>query len=306
MFKTKYGEFSPDTWEEACQLAFKTAYRDENYQKMPDANGDLGIEGFTLKTNKAFQCYCPEDNIKGQDLYKALRGKITKDIGKLEKNCAELKKVLGNVKISEWYLVTPRNADKKIYSHCRTKEKEILSKNLDILSDDFTILIHEVEEYVTHFKFTDDGIRFDASVETSEKTAWKSKENKYVENAKGKYTKVYDEDFNDLTELEKSVLKHVDISITRYLRGKKQLDFLRIHHPKDYERFNRITSQLEEDVEIDSLGKIDDKKKFIKDLTNDVQEKIQDELKLFDTIMIKDLANQVVSRWVLECSLNFK
>jgi len=305
MFKTNYGEFTPDSWEETCQLAFKAAYKAENYQKMPDANGDLGIEGFTLNSGKAFQCYCPENDIKGQDLYEALRGKITKDILKLNKNCSELKKVLGDTKIKEWYLVTPKNADKNIFSHCRKKEKETLKKNLEIIENDFKIIIHEVEDYIQYFKFTKDGIRFDPSIDDKEKKELITTENKYVENAKRKYTKVYNNDFSDLTELEKSVLTATDISIDRYLKGKKTLDFLRVNHPRDYERFKRIISQLEEEVTFDSLGTITDKKLFIKEQINTVEQKLLSQLNGFDTIMLRDLANQVVSRWLLECSLNF-
>ena len=305
MFKTNYGEFTPDSWEETCQLAFKAAYKAENYQKMPDANGDLGLEGFTLNTGKAFQCYCPENDIKGQDLYEALRGKITKDILKLDKNCSELKKVLGDIKIKEWYLVTPKNADKNIFSHCRKKEKETLKKNLEIIDHDFKIIIHEVEDYVQYFKFTNDGIRFDPSIDVKEKKELITTENKYVENAKRKYTKVYNNDFSDLTELDKSVLAATDISIDRYLKGKKTLNFLRVNHPRDYERFKRIISQLEEEVTFDSLGTIADKKLFIKEQINTVEQKLLTQLNGFDTIMLRDLANQVVSRWLLECSLNF-
>ena len=305
MFKTNYGEFTPDSWEETCQLAFKVAYKTENYQKMPDANGDLGIEGFTLNSGKAFQCYCPENNITGKDLYQALRGKITKDILKLDKNCAELKKALGDTKIKEWYLVTPKNADKNIFSHCRKKEKETLKKNLEIIDNDFKIIIHEVEDYVQYFKFTNDGIRFDPSIDIKEKKELITTENKYIENAKRKYTKVYNSDFSDLTELEKSVLAATDISIDRYLKGKKTLDFLRVNHPRDYERFKRIISQLEEEVAFDSLGTIADKKLFIKEQINTVEQKLLTQLNGFDTIMLRDLANQVVSRWLLECSLNF-
>lgn len=305
MFKTNYGVFTPDSWEETCQLAFKIAYKTENYQKMPDANGDLGIEGFTLNSGKAFQCYCPENDIRGQDLYKALRGKITNDIQKLEKNCSDLKKILGNTKINEWYLVTPKNADKNIFSHCRKKEKETLNKKLEIIDNDFKIVIHEAEDYVQYFKFTDDGIRFDPSINVKEKKELIIAENTYVENAKRKYTKVYNNDFSDLTELEKSVLAATDISIDRYLKGKKTLDFLRVNHPRDYERFKRIISQLEDEVTFDSLGSIADKKLFIKEQTNIVEQKLVAQLNGFDTIMLRALANQVVSRWLLECSLNF-
>lgn len=305
MFTTNYGDFNPDSWEETCQIAFKRKYTSENYQKMPDANGDLGIEGFTLKTGKAFQCYCPENNITGQELYKALRGKITKDIGKLEKNSDELKKLLGDRKISEWYLVTPKNADKNIFAHCRKKEKEILAKNLDIIDDNFEIIIHEVEDYVQHFKFTEDGILFNPTVDNKEISQIITSDNKYINNAKRKYKKVYDDDFTDKIELETSILAHTEISVDRYLKGKKNLDFLRINHPKDYERFKRIIAQLEEEVMVESLGKIVDKKQFIREQTNSVEAKLSNGLKGFDTVMLRDLANQVVSRWVLECSLNF-
>lgn len=305
MFKTNYGDFTPDTWEEACQIAFKSAYKDENYQKMPDANGDLGIEGFTLKTGKVFQCYCPETNITGQELYKAIRGKITSDVKKLEKNCTELKKMLGDKKVKEWYLVTPKNADKNIYPHCRKKEKEILARKLDIIDDTFEIIIHEAEDYVTHFKFSEEGIIYNPSVNDDEKKKLISTENEYVNNAKRKYTKVYNDDYEDLNQLEQSVLKITDVSIDRYLKGKKSIEFLRVNHPKDYERLNRIIAQMEQEVEIESLGKILDKKLFIKNQTDIVETKLKDELQGFDGIMLRDLAHQVVSRWVLECPLNF-
>lgn len=305
MFNTNYGAFNPESWENTCQLAFKSAYKSENYQKMPDANGDLGIEGFTLNTGKTFQCYCPETDIKGQDLYQALRGKITKDIAKLDKNCTEIKKVLGDTKIKEWYLVTPKNADKNIFAHCRKKEKELVKKNLDIIDKNFKIIIHEVEDYVQYIKFTKDGIRFDAAVNDKEKKELITTKNTYVENAKRKYTKVYDDDFSDLTSLEKSVLAATDMSIDRYLKGKTTLDFLRVNHPRDFERFKRIISQLEEEVTFDSLGAIENKKLFIKEQIDTVEQKLLEQLNGFDRTMLRALANQVVSRWLLECSLNF-
>ncbi len=304
MFRTNYGDFDPDSWEEKCQVAFKAAYKKENYQKMPDANGDLGIEGFTLKTGKVFQCYCPENNIRGQDLYKALRGKITSDIGKLSKNCSKLKKILGQTKISEWYLVTPKNADKNIFSHCRKKEKEILEKNLDIIDHDFKIIIHEIEDYIQLFKFTKEGIHFTPELKEEDRKL-SEKESTYVENAKRKYTKMYDDDFTDLKIIEDSTDKATKMSVGRYLKGKKTIAFLRVNHPRDYERFKRLISQMEEEVEFESLGKILNKKMFLKDQTNLVYKRLTEHLKGFDEIMIRSLAHQVVSRWILECPLNF-
>ncbi|MDT0677311.1 hypothetical protein [Autumnicola musiva] len=305
MFQTNYGKFDPNSWEDTFQIVFKIVYKEEVYQKMPDSNGDLGIEGFTLKTGKAFQCYCPENNISGKELYEALRDKISRDIKKLETNCSDLKKILGELKIQEWYLVTPKNSDKKIYAHCRKKEREIISKSLEILDCNFKIIIHEIEDYVSYLKFSKNGIMYNPVIEDNEKSDWVELENAYVENAKRKYSKVFESDYEDLSQLEITVLKATDLSIERYLKGIKQIEFLKNEHPKDFERFTRIASQLEEDVAFDSLGLIVEKKVFIKKLTEKVEQKLREELEGFDSILLKDLANQMVSGWVLECSLNF-
>jgi len=95
------------------------------------------------------------------------------------------------------------------------------------------------------------------------------------------------------------------MSIDRYLKGKTTLDFLRVNHPRDFERFKRIISQLEEEVTFDSLGAIENKKLFIKEQIDTVEQKLLEQLNGFDRTMLRALANQVVSRWLLECSLNF-
>ncbi len=90
MIKTKYGIFDGDSWEEICQMCFKSKYYDEGYQYMPALpNGDFGIEGFT-KSGKVFQCYCPDFDYDSKNLYEKQRDKITEDLNKLKKNEKEL------------------------------------------------------------------------------------------------------------------------------------------------------------------------------------------------------------------------
>ena len=70
MFKTKYGPFNGDSWEDLCQQIFKNKFESEGYQEMKASPGDFGVEGFTKKTGVAFQCYCPDSLYTQDELYK--------------------------------------------------------------------------------------------------------------------------------------------------------------------------------------------------------------------------------------------
>lgn len=115
MFSTKNGRsFNGDSWENFCQLCFKTKYVSEGYQAMPaDVRGDLGIEGFT-RTGKVFQCYCPDTNTSHIKLYEDQRDKITTDLNKLSKNKNVLPNYLGETIIKEWIFVTPEYSNKDL------------------------------------------------------------------------------------------------------------------------------------------------------------------------------------------------
>jgi len=91
MFKTAYGVFNGNSWEDFCQQCFKIKYEKDGYQEMPATfKGDLGIEGYT-RNGILFQCYCPDMEYDPAKLYEAQRDKVTKDLGKILINEKELK-----------------------------------------------------------------------------------------------------------------------------------------------------------------------------------------------------------------------
>ena len=79
MFHTKFGAFNGDTWEDLCQLVLKRKHQNVGYQEMPASPGDYGIEGYTVTTGWAFQCYCPDKHYERTELYNKQRDKITED-----------------------------------------------------------------------------------------------------------------------------------------------------------------------------------------------------------------------------------
>lgn len=149
MFKSKYGPFNGGTWEDLCQQVFKKKFQVDGYQRIPASPGDFGLEGFTLKTGFGFQCYCPDKHYERKELYEKQRDKITADIGKLKTFQAELKNLLGDTKLTNWFFVTPEIDRNALLSHARSKEKEAKGWGLPFLADDFCILLHDGDDYLT-------------------------------------------------------------------------------------------------------------------------------------------------------------
>lgn len=147
MIQTKYGSFNGNTWEDLCQLVFKSKYGDQNYQEMPASPGDFGIEGFIKNKGVAFQCYCPDHLYTQEVLYEKQRDKITKDLGKLKKYEHQIASRIGSEKIKEWVFLTPEITNNKLLEHAQTKEKLILDWNLSIIAPDFKVVLKDADFY---------------------------------------------------------------------------------------------------------------------------------------------------------------
>lgn len=148
MFATKFGAFNGSTWEGLCQQVFKRKYQAECYQQMPASPGDYGIEGYTSDTGWAFQCYCPDKHYDRTELYEKQRDKITADLRKLKNYVVELQERLGSTKLRRWVFVTPEVDRNALLAHAKVKEAEVRSWNLPILTNDFTVLLHDGDYYL--------------------------------------------------------------------------------------------------------------------------------------------------------------
>lgn len=149
MFPTSIGPFDGDSWENLCQLVFKKKYLADGYQEMPASPGDFGLEGFTLLTGYAFQCYCPDKLYPHKELYNAQRDKITADLGKLKKYEQEISERIGTAKIERWIFVTPQLDKNLLLAHARAKEKEVREWKLSILEPNFSVHLHDLGYYLT-------------------------------------------------------------------------------------------------------------------------------------------------------------
>jgi len=148
MFMTKFGPFNGSTWEGLCQQVFKRKYGTEGYQQVQASPGDFGIEGFTVNTGWAFQCYCPEKHYERSELYDKIRNKITQDLAKLNTYQTDLAARLGSTTICRWVFVTPEVDKNAILVHARKKEQEVLSLGLPFIAHDFKVLIYDGDHFI--------------------------------------------------------------------------------------------------------------------------------------------------------------
>lgn len=150
MIQTDFGTFDGTSWEHLCQSAFKMKYG-QSYQRMPASPGDYGIEGWTTD-GLAFQCYCPERHYTQDELYEAIRDKITRDVGKLKAYAQQIAERIGSTKIQNWLFVTPTINNNELNKHARKKEKDARKWQLNILTEDFNISLLDAGYYSSEFE----------------------------------------------------------------------------------------------------------------------------------------------------------
>ncbi|MFD2084642.1 hypothetical protein [Brevibacillus brevis] len=310
MIKTRHGEYNGDSWEEFCQLLLKKRYDSEGYQEMPaHTKGDLGIEGFT-RTGIVFQCYCPDEEYDTQRLYEAQRDKVTKDLGKLQKNKNELIRYLGDIKIRRWIFLTPLITNKEIVAHCQKKASEFreLLDMKDLLEDDFDVLVKDEGFYMQEIFFVRMILeqKIDINIEAPteiEIIDWKECQSVAIQRLFGKISKL----FEGNPRQEEITNKYVDLMVRNFIKGQKILDELKVNQPILLEKLLRIKNSMEEHIEQELLLTELDPKAFIKETQTKYKVALESENfhKLFSFSLTEDLSKEAEADWLVRCPLDF-
>jgi len=297
--KTSLGQMDGDMWEEYCQKILRLRY--EDYQEVPaQFGGDYGIEGFT-RSGIVFQCYCPDEDPSGRDLYEKQRDKITSDIKKLVKNASAIS-ALGAGTIREWYFLTPRYNSRHLVSHCRTKESEVQSKSLETVHGEFTIYLKTEDDYIPERQIYlgTGGLRVQPSgeeppIEELEKLL--TSDNEIVLNIK--------------TKLEKLALpsrQRADLiiqSVKGYIVGKYELQILNEKFPSAYESVVQLKSATESQLQILMLSCSDNHGTILRDILQGYEGKLSTEFSgSLSSALITRLSTEAISDWLVICSLN--
>ncbi len=309
MYKCDIGFFDGDSWEDLIQRCLKDKYEEEHYQRFPSkVHGDYGLEGIARKTGKVFQCYCPEEQYETKTLTSKQKIKINDDLKKLIKNEKELKKILGENKISEWHLITPEYKDKSMVAYCKGKEDEYRSLKLDILADDFTVLIKEYTDYIIELKRHLQllNLKLDISVSEDIEIDWSKCDSTHIQNLRGKLRYLIDLQSATDEEKDKKTEKLVEAFVKYYQRGIRAIDKLESLYPEQYERFERIKMMQGENVEEKCLLNMQDREELFQQVQSELLGALKEGLgDSFELSGIQQLSKRIVTEWLMLCPLNF-
>ena len=298
--KTSLGQMDGDMWEEYCQKILRLRY--EDYQEVPaQFGGDYGIEGFT-RSGIVFQCYCPDEDPSGRDLYEKQRDKITSDIKKLVKNASAIS-ALGAGAIREWHFLTPIYNSRHLVSHCRTKESEVQSRSLETVHSEFTIYLKTEDDYIPERQtyIGAGGLRVQPSGEEPP-----------LEELKKLLTSDNEIVLNIKTKLKKLVLasdQRTDLitqSVRGYIVGKYELQILNEKFPSTCVSVVQLKSATESQLPMRMLSCSDNHGAILREILQEYEGKLNTDFSgSLSSALIARLSTEAISDWLGRCPLNF-
>ncbi len=300
MIKTEYGNFTSGNWEEEVSKCLNKKYK-TSFKSIPANNkGDYGIDG--ISNAEVFQCYCPEIEYTPNDMHERLRGKIRGDLNKLVLYEAGIKNLMGDQKISKWILITPCINNKKTFEYATKKQTEYRLKNLDILSNDFEVILKDINfvapELQSINKMSQEKINL-LNVEISDEKFDEIKNNnEMVKNIYRKFSKVL--------HSEKLIKEFTEKYIDYYVKGILTLNQLNLEYPNLYNEYCELKNSNEDLVEEGSGLNNDNYDVFLHNTHKEILKDLQNTFsKSFNPKLIRELSNGLISSWLAECPLDF-
>jgi hypothetical protein len=299
--RTSLGLMEGDEWEKYCQKLLRMRYTD--YQQVPARfGGDYGIEGFTY-SGITFQCYCPDEDPSGIDLYNKQRDKITRDIKKLVKNAPAISS-LGAGTIQEWHFLTPVFNHHQLLSHCRLKESEVRSKSLTTVHNEFKIYIKTEDDYIPERQvyIGTGGHRVQPAREeptTSDLEKLLISDNQIVRNITMKLAKL------------KVIPEDLRANLTRqlvsgYIVGQGELETLNEKFPSTYQSVLQLKSSKESQLAIQALSTTDNHGTILHTILQEYEGKLSAEFSgSLSSALIARLSTGAISEWLGRCPLDF-
>lgn len=294
-FKDKLNRKS---WEKYCYDMLVRHFGVYNITRVPDSdNGDHGIEFFTT-CGKIFQCYFP-DQCTMDEYKKRVKEKITEDIGKLKTYEADIVKMLGDIKINRWILLTPEDRSKEIIKHCTKKKKDLLSSPpsfIDCSSFAVQILTDEAypSEAIFARQYIEDKVDLDVDVPTlQDLNVWKGINSTFNDNIDRK-TKVITNGKND--HLREGM-------ISFYVQVNDLLDAYRYQFPNIHAQLSGVANSNLDVLRNDALFERISPDEIIRSL----KEKNRAEFGKMN-ISAKNcelLSIGCIAQWIAECKMEF-
>jgi hypothetical protein len=292
-----------DEWQNWANQLLTKHYGHENYVKIPDTEGDGGLEGFTRKEGHAFQAYGAESGKTAKQLYEAQRDKMTEDINKFIKKRDLLSKILGDTKITCWILFVPRSSLKDLIAHANEKTKEVVAAKLPYVADGFYVTVCDEDHFASErdrlLAYKSDAILIET--ETPDQATvdkWAATNDGLILTLNEKLRKLS----TCPTEKARSKFRH-DILIW-HVEGQNLLDLLRNRSNTAYEQVVKTKGQFEKRLSSIQMSTPNSAEVFQQTL-KEFLTTLQQVVKSLSALNASSLAHEAVADWLLRCPLDF-
>lgn len=303
-----------EEWEKLCNSCYRMRYQEQGYQEIPaQYRGDGGIEGFT-KHGIVYQCYCPEKEYSGNELYEHMRDKMTKDIAKfISPSYEKILKGLGVRDIREWHFVIPYYTDRRLLEHAEKKRNEVLTyraehpEQCSYIQDDFTITIKTANDFTLELSRiirSELGPKLDFTVVRDKPINWTECDSEKVSNVKRKIKAV----MNGIDEDDEDYKEVVNIYIESYVIGLELMEKLRTEQVELFEQILNLENTYKRQVAIKTKTNTDSSinSKLFNEILEDFQKVLEKEFPFITSSSIAELKDDMISSWLADCSMQFK
>lgn len=292
---------SPKEWESFCEIMLRQHFGAKNFWTVPDEDsGDLGLEFYTV-CGTLFQCYYPDKNVDMSSYKSKIQIKINDDLKKLKTNEDKISKMIDDVIIDQWVLLTPDFKSKDLITYCNKKKKEIIGKNISYIDNvKFTVKIETANSYPSGKLYAqavyDKVINIPLlSVSETEKDLWKIGNQQFFKNVVGKSNKLMGPGSHGFQ----------DEVFSQYIQMDKFLDELREEHPNLYERIEDTARAELRNMKVNSHFVSKDKG-FVKSVIEHNSSAFSKHSILLSDENLEILSFGYLSKWLAECNMDFK
>ena len=289
-------------WEQFCEKMLRHHHGTRNFYTVPAHDqGDYGIEFFTAD-GTIYQCYFPTPGISMEQYKKNIQDKINEDLKKLDTYSKEIQKMLGDVLVNQWVLLTPENKSKQFITYCQKKKNEVIAKARSFVdAPNFIVKIETADSFpdskIYALSVSCKSIKINVEkISEDEKNIWRSGNSKFCENITRKsnaFMDVKSDEFNS---------KIVD----SYLKLSKFLDELRTNFPDVHELIEECARSELDAITIDSMFESAFGRSYIKSIIGRNKEAFMKHSGIMSNGNLQEISFGYLAKWIAECNIDFK
>lgn len=293
---------SPKEWENFCEVMLRQHYGSKNFYPVPDQDGgDLGLEFYTAD-GTIFQCYYPDKGIEMAVYKRRIQKKINDDLNKLKENEEEILKLLDDIKINQWVLLTPEFKSKDLIAYCNKKKKEVILKDICYIENEsFKVKIETASSYPAG-KLYAQGVYNSSinipllTVSDDLKKNWLLSHSEFSSNITRKSSKLMGEQSEDFQ----------NTIVSKYIQIDKFLEQLRDDHPDLHALIEDSARAQLENIKENSLFLSSLDSDFIKTIVDNNKTAFSKHSKFMSDTNVQSLTFGYLSKWIAECYMDFK